>query len=82
MDWQTTIQDWGGTLIDRWSAAEWVQPYEVQRLHLQALGTAGMYQEGQPNMTRTGAQNQGLTITPNMLLLAGAVAIVLLIMRD
>lgn len=82
MDWQTTIQDWGGTLIDRWSAAEWVQPYEVQRLHLQALGTAGMYQEGQPNMRHTGGANRGLTITPDFLLLGGAVAIVFLLMRD
>lgn len=81
MDWQTTIGQWGTQLVDRWSAAEWVQPYEVDKLRLQALGQAGYYTEGQPG-TRAPAPPAGLTITPNMLLLGGALVLVVMMARD
>jgi hypothetical protein len=81
MDWQTTIQSWGSQLVDRWSSAEFVQPYEVDKLRLQALGQAGYYTEGQPG-TRVPAQPGGLTITPTMLLLGGAALLIVMLSKD
>lgn len=81
MDWQTTAQQWGSLLVDRWSQAEFIQPYEVQKLRLQQLGELGLFEEGQPGIVAP-AQPAGLTITPTMLLLLGGVALVFVMMRD
>ena len=79
MDWQTTVQQWGGLLVDRWSAAEYVQPFEVQKLQLQALGQTGYYTEGQPG---TQPAPQGFNITPGMVLLIGGAVLAVMMLRD
>jgi hypothetical protein len=81
MDWQTTIQSWGSQLVDRWSAAEWVQPYEVQKMQFQALGQGGYYTEGQPNRARVQPGGE-VVVTPGALLIFGALAVVLLMSKD
>lgn len=80
MDWQTTIQNWGGLLVDRWSQAEYVQPYEVQKLQLQALGQTGYYAEGQPGTQP--APGGGFNITPGMVLLLGGAVLAVMMLRD
>lgn len=50
MDWSSTVQNWGTTLLNGYANAKYVQPYEVEKLQLQALGQAGLYNEGQPGV--------------------------------
>ena len=40
-DWETWIQDVGKGVIGAWSSAKYVQPYEIEKLKLQALGQLG-----------------------------------------
>lgn len=81
MDWQTTAQNWGSLLIDRWSQAEYLQPYEVQKLRIQALGERGYYEEGQQGAFQPINHQGGVTITPTMLMLGG-VALIFVMMQD
>lgn len=78
MDWSQWVQGVAGGVVTRAADAKWVQPYEIQKLQLQALGQLGMYQEGQAQLT---ANRQGLTISPAMLLI-GAGLVAVLMMKD
>ena len=78
MDWGDWAQQVGGKLIDKWSDAEWRQPYELQRAQLQALGQMGYYNEGQATIS---AGRNGLQISPGILLI-GAVVMMVVMMRD
>lgn len=77
-DWSTWAQDVSAKLIGQWGNAEFVQPYEVQKLQMQALGQLGYFNEGQAGLV---ANRNGLTISPGLLLLAGAVMLVVM-MKD
>ena len=74
--WDTWFQSVGSNIADKWSSSQWVQPYEIQKLQMQAMGPLGPYREGQAGITAT---KQGVTISP-MLLILGAV--VLFAMKD
>lgn len=76
MDWQDTIQSWGTTLLNGYTNAKYVQPYEVQKLRLQALGQAGIYDEGQP-----GVYVPPPAINSTTLLLIGAGVVVFMMMQ-
>lgn len=78
MDWGDWTQQVAGSLINKASDNKWVQPYEIQKMQLQALGQLGMYQECQASVT---AGRQGLTISPTLLLI-GAVAMIVIMTRD
>jgi hypothetical protein len=78
MEWGDWAQQVAGSLINKASDKEWVQPYEIQKMQLQALGQLGMYNEGQASLT---ANRQGLTISPTLLLI-GAVALIVVMTRD
>lgn len=78
MDWGDWTQQVAGSLINKASDNKWIQPYEIQKMQLQALGQLGMYQEGQASVT---AGRQGLTISPTLLLI-GAVAVIVIMTRD
>lgn len=47
-DWGAWLQNVGGGLIGAWSQATYQQPYEIQKLKIQALGDKGYYLEGKP----------------------------------
>lgn len=66
--WDSWIQSVGSTVVDKWSTAQWQQPYEIDRLKMEQQGMLGRYQEGQAGIR---ANRNGLTISP-MLLLIGA----------
>jgi len=78
MEWSDWTQNVAGNLINQWGNAEFVQPYEVQKLQMQALGQLGYFNEGQAGLV---ANRNGLTISPGLLLLAGAVMLVVM-MKD
>lgn len=78
MDWSTWVQEVGSGLIDKAAGAKYVQPYEIQKLQLEALGQTGYYNEGQPGAR---AQNAG-GFNPTMLLLIGAAVVAIAIMKD
>lgn len=75
MDWSTWVQDVGSGLIDKAAGAKYVQPYEIQKLQLEALGQSGYYNEGQAG-TRAAASS----FNPMMLLLIGGAVLVAVVM--
>lgn len=48
MSWEQWFQDVSGSVINKAAEAKFVQPYEIDKLRIQALGELGLYQEGQP----------------------------------
>ncbi|WP_395137274.1 hypothetical protein [Schlegelella aquatica] len=76
MDWSTWIQQVGSGLIDKYADSKWRQPYEIQKLQMEALGQMGYYREGQPSSPQQGS------ISPTMLLLIGGAVLVVVLMRD
>jgi hypothetical protein len=78
--WQEVAQDWGGKILDAAIDYKVTQPYEVQKLQLQALGDFGYYIEGQPGTTQriTAAPVQ----IPTSLLLIGAAVVLIVLLKD
>lgn len=77
MDWSESAQQWLGGLVDKWGTAQYVQPYEVQKLQLQALGQTGLYTEGQLQQR---AALGGISSTT--LLLVGAAVVAVMLLKD
>lgn len=77
MDWSTWVQDVGAGLIDKAAGAKYVQPYEIQKLQLEALGQTGYYNEGQ-----AGTRVPTAGIDPTMLLLIGAAVVAVMLLKD
>lgn len=75
MDWSTWVQGVSGDLIGAAVDAKYRQPYEIQKLQLQALGDGGYYTEGQAG-TRNATAAAG--INPMWLLLGGVVLVAML----
>lgn len=78
--WDSWMQQVGGGVIDKWASATYQQPYEIQKLKIQALGEQGYYSEGQPGATS--AQRQGFALTPGVMLLAGAAVLAVVLLKD
>lgn len=76
-DWSTWIQDVGAGVVDRWANAKYSQPYEVEKLKLQALGDTGYYVEGRPG-TAQPVRVTGLDTSTVLLLGAAVVAVLML----
>lgn len=83
MSWETWFQDVGKTVINQASAAKFVQPYEIDKMRMQALGDLGLYQEGQPGAGAVVARGGlfGLSQQATVLLIGGAL-VAFLVMRD
>lgn len=73
-NWADTVQGWGTTLLDRWSAKQFAQPVPVANTSIGPNGRA--YVDGQPNMQTM--KVGGMTVSP-LMLAAGAAAIVALV---
>lgn len=78
MSWDTWIQDVAGSVIGKAADAKYSQPYEIERLRLQALGSTGYYTEGQAGI-KAGAQP---AVSGTVLLIGGAVLLFLLAKSD
>lgn len=77
-EWSEWFQDVGKSVINAATDARFVQPYEIDKLRLQALGELGYYNEGQAGSTRR-TQSQGVEISPTLLLLGfGVLAVMML----
>ena len=77
--WTNWFQRVSAGVIDKASTAEWVLPYETDRLKLQALGNLGYYTEGQRNAVLGGGALGG--VNPGVLLLLGGVVVVALLLK-
>lgn len=75
-DWGSWLQNVGGSVVNKIADAKYVQPYEIQKLRLQALGEAGYYDEGQPG---TAAAQRPLGLSSGALLIGGALLLFLLL---
>lgn len=80
MSWEQWVQDVAGSVIDKAAEAKFTQPYEIDRLRLQALGDLGTYTEGQAGVKPAaqagtiGGMNSG-----TVLLIVAAVLAVLML---
>jgi hypothetical protein len=78
MDWSTWFQNVAGSVIDKAATAKYQQPYEIDRLRLQALGEGGFYTEGQPGARApVGGMNPG-----TLLLIGGGLLVAFLVLKD
>lgn len=50
-DWGKWLQGLGTTVIGAYTSAQYVQPYEIQKMQIQALGDKGYYTEGKPGVS-------------------------------
>lgn len=79
-DWGTWLQQVSGSLIDKWGTAEYVQPYQLQAMRLQALGQLGFYEEGQTGrIVQAGAVPQ---INGTWLIAGGVILAAVLLLKD
>lgn len=80
--WESWIQNVGGGVIDKWATATYQQPYEVQKLRIQALGEQGYYTEGQPGAAQATTQRGGFSLSPGTLLLIGGAVLAVVMLKD
>lgn len=79
-EWGSWLQGVAGGLIDKWGTAEYVQPYNLQAMRLQALGQLGMYEEGQTGrIMQAGAVPQ---INGTWLIAGGVILAAVLLLKD
>lgn len=76
--WVDWAQNVSGSLINKWGDSQFVQPYEVQKLQMQALGQLGYFNEGQAGLA---VGRQGLQVSPGLLVIGGIVLLVVM-MKD
>ncbi|WP_302172873.1 hypothetical protein [uncultured Hydrogenophaga sp.] len=78
MSWEQWFQDVAGSVVKTAADAKFTQPYEIQRLQLQALGQNGLYYpEGRPATVAGPVISSG-----TLLLIGGAVLVAVLLTRD
>ncbi len=77
MSWEQWFQDVGKSVIDKAASAKYTQPYEIDKLRLQALGQLGYYTEGQAGTQVAPGTNMG-----PILLIGGALVLVMVMMKD
>lgn len=77
-NWADWFQGVVGGVVSKAADAQYVKPYDIQSLRLQALGNGGYYTEGMP-----GTQQRTMGgISPGVLLLAGAAVVAVLLLKD
>lgn len=79
MDWSTWLQGVGSNIIGAAADARFRQPYEIQRLQLEALGPGGYYTEGKP-MAQSPEALRG--ISPTVLLIGGGLLLAVFMLKD
>lgn len=77
--WEEWFQNVAGSVIKDASQAKFQQPYEIQKLRLQALGDLGLYNEGQP---QTVAPAAPFGMSQGMLLLIGLGVLAVFALKD
>jgi len=79
MDWSSWIQDVGKQVITTRTEAKYKQPFEIQKMQLQAMGPFGMpYIEGSASAPTGAAPAAVAGIPTSWLLIGGVIAVVLL----
>jgi hypothetical protein len=75
-NWASWFQGVAGNVIGKAADAQYVRPYDIQALKLQALGSTGYYNEGQAG---TSAQASAGISGTTMLMIGGALLAVVLL---
>ncbi len=80
-DWSGWVQSVLGGVVDKAATAQWVQPYDTERMKLQALGQMGYgyYTEGQRQAL--GQPGTVAGINTGVLLLLGGVVVVAMLLK-
>lgn len=77
MDWESWVQQVAGGYLKSRTDAKFQQPYELQKLKLQALGPFGdIYQEGQP------VTQGSIGSVPPWLLIGGVVVLAVVLVKS
>ncbi|CDN87492.1 hypothetical protein [Hydrogenophaga intermedia] len=71
--WEEWFQNVSSSLLNKAADAKFTQPYELQKLRLQALGELGLYNEGQP---QTVAPQTMFGMSPGVVVLLALGAVV------
>lgn len=81
-DWSGWVQGVLGGVVDKYAQSQWVQPYETERMRLQALGQNGYgyYTEGQRQPLAAPGTVAGIN-TGTLLLIGGVIAVVMLLKK-
>jgi hypothetical protein len=81
-DWSSWVQGVLGGVVDKAATSQWVQPYETERMKLQALGNMGYgyYTEGQRQALVQPGTFAGIN-TGVLLLIGGVVAVAMLLKK-
>ncbi len=81
-DWSGWVQGVLGGVVDKYAQSQWVQPYETERMRLQALGQPGYgyYTEGQRQAMATPGTVGGIS-TGTLLLIGGVLAVVMILKK-
>jgi hypothetical protein len=79
MDWATWVQQTAGGLLQAKADATYQQPYEIEKLRLQALGDTGVYNEGQTGVSTT--QSTGIN-TKTALMIGGALVLAIVLVKS
>jgi hypothetical protein len=81
-DWSGWVQGVLGGVVDKYATSQWVQPYETERMRLQALGQMGLgyYTEGQRQQLGVPGPVAGVN-TGTLLLIGGVIAVVMLLKK-
>jgi hypothetical protein len=80
MSWESWFQDVAGSVIGKAADAKYTQPYEIDKLRIQALGDLGYYTEGQAGTKSAPVGVLGMS--QGTVLLIGAVVLGVLMLRD
>lgn len=78
--WESWFQNVASGVADKYASATWVQPFELQKMRISALGETGYYQEGAPSGNVQNGTIAG--ISPGVLLLGGAALLAVILLKD
>jgi hypothetical protein len=78
-NWASWFQGVAGNVIGKAADAQYVRPYDIQALKLQALGSTGYYNEGQAGTSATAANGMSTT---TVMLLGGALLLAVVLLKD
>jgi hypothetical protein len=81
-NWSGTLQDIAKGAVSGFTDYKFRQPFELDKLRIQAYSDNGYYREGAPGLVRPPNGGTGLQITSGMLLLAGAAVLAVVLLKD
>lgn len=77
--WSSWFQDVAGGVIGKAADAQYVRPYDIQELRLQALGSEGYYAEGQAGVRKPATASMSTT---TLMMIGGGLLLAVFLLKD